>query len=223
MKSKLLLFINILLISIGLTFTFSPQINSYIIEKRIITNVSNTEAIPPKILQENLKTDSEFDFDSISEISPSQTFFAIEEVDDDFLLGRLLIPSIDLNISVYNGVTNSILNVGVGTMRPNLQMGKGNFPIAGHYASNKKVLFGNLTSVDIDDSIYLTDNETVYEYRVYDTKVVDPTETEWIQDEVSNERGKPVVSLMNCYYIDGKRTDNRYFVLAELFDTYDLD
>lgn len=212
---------SILLILIGLIFVFLPTISSYVIEHRTAENVTLVEEVASETLQENLDSESEFDFDSILEISPSQTFLASNQIDESLLIGKLLIPSIDLNLALYNGVSNEILHAGVGTMRPNLEMGKGNFPIAGHYASNKNALFGNLTSVAIGDSVYLTDNDQLYEYKVYDTKIVEPTEIEWIQEDIAEEHGEPIISLMNCYYVDGKNTDKRYFVFAELVDSYD--
>lgn len=221
MKNKILSLLSILLILSGIGLIFLPTISSYVIEKRTAENVTLVEKIPAERLQANLESESEFDFDSILEISPTQTFLASQKIDERLLLGQLLIPSIDLNLTLYNGVTNPILHAGVGTMRPDLEMGKGNFPIAGHYARNDKALFGGLTSVAIDDAVYLTDNDQLYEYRVYDTQIVDPTETEWIQDNISEKHGSPILSLMNCYYVDGKNTDKRYFVFAELVRTYD--
>lgn len=223
MKNKILSLLSILLIFAGITLIFLPTISSYVIERRTAENVTMVEEISAETLQANLESASEFDFDSILEISPSQTFLASNQIDESLLLGQLLIPSIDLNLTLYNGVSNSILHAGVGTMRPNLEMGKGNFPIAGHYASNKKALFGDLTSVAIGDSVYLTDNDQLYKYEVYDTKIVEPTEIEWIQDDIAGEHGDPIISLMNCYYVNGKNTDKRYFVFAELVDSYDAD
>ncbi len=219
-KNKLLTFFSILLILVGILILSLPWISSKVIEKRTIENAEQVESISAEKLQDNLKSEAEFDFDSILEISPSQTFSSSNTVDEDLILGKLLIPSIDLNLTLYNGVTNEILHAGVGTMRPGLQMGEGNFPIAGHYSRNKDALFGNLTAVELGDSVYLTDNDQVYEYQVYDTKVVKPTELEWIADQVAEEHGESVISLMNCYYVDGKYTDNRFFVFGELVDSY---
>lgn len=223
MKNKFISFLSILLVLAGLTLFWLPQISSRVIDKRTEENAVFVEEIPAETLQENLTSESTFDFDSILEVSPSQTFLGSKEIDERLLLGRLFIPSIDLNLAVYNGVTYSILHAGVGTMRPNLEMGKGNFPIAGHYASNKNTLFGDLTSVAIGDSVFLTDNDQLYEYKVYDTKIVEPTEIEWIQDDISEKQREPIISLMNCYYVDGKNTDKRYFVFAELVDSYPAD
>lgn len=223
LKNKFLSLLSVILVLVGLILMFLPKLNTYVVEKRTAKNVTAVEMISPETLQANLESEAEFDFDSILEISPSQTFLSSSAIDKSLILGRLTIPSIDLNLVVYNGVTNSILLQGAGTMRPNLKMGEGNFPIAGHYTRNKKTLFGDLISVNIGDLIYLTDNEKMYEYKVYDTTIVDPSETELIEDEIAEERGKPIISLMNCYYVDGKNTDKRYFVFAELIDFYDLD
>lgn len=219
-KNKLLTIFSIFLIFVGVIILSLPRISSKIIEKRTKDNAEQVENISAEKLQNNLETEAEFDFDSILEISPSQTFSSSNTIDEDLILGKLLIPSIDLNLTLYNGVTNEILHAGLGTMRPDLQMGEGNFPIAGHYSRNKDALFGNLTAVELGDSVYLTDNDQVYEYQVYDTKVVKPTELEWITDQVAEEHGESVISLMNCYYVDGKYTDNRFFVFGELVDSY---
>lgn len=223
MKNQLCSLFSVLLILAGLTLIFLPNLSSRVIEKRTEENALVVEEVLAETLQANLASESEFDFDSILEVSPSQTFLAAKEIDDNLLLGQLLIPSIDLNLAVYNGVTNSILHAGVGTMRPNLEMGQGNFPIAGHYASNKNALFGDLISVAIGDLVYLTDNDQLYEYQVYETKIVEPTEIEWIQEDIAEKNGEPILSLMNCYYVDGKNTDKRYFVFAELVDSYDAE
>lgn len=212
--------LSIFLIIAGLTIIFLPRISSQFIEKRTRENVEEVKNISAENLQNNLDTETSFDFDSIREISPSQTFSSSNDIDENLILGRLFIPSIDLNLTVYNGVTNKILHAGLGTMRPNLEMGKGNFPIAGHYSRNKEALFGNLTAVKSGDLVYLTDNEKVYEYEVYETKVVEPNEIHYIDDEIAEEHGESTISLMNCYYVDGKYTDKRFFVFGELADSY---
>lgn len=220
-KQRFLSILSTLLITAGILLLLSPRLTSWWIDYHSNQNVAATEEMSAQSLQDNLKRESDFDFDAIEEISPTGALSNGNTVDESLIVGRLFIPSIDLNLTVYNGVNNQILNAGVGTMRPDLTMGEGNFPIAGHYASTKNVLFADLTSVSMDGAIFLTDNEKTYEYRVYNTKIVDPSEIEWIYDEVSEERGKPVLSLMNCYYVDGKNSGDRYFVFAELVDVQD--
>lgn len=217
-KKSLLSILSTLLIVGGILLILSPQITTWWVGRQSTNNAVMTEEVSAEALQENLERESEFDFDAINEISPTGVLLDGSSVDENLMIGRLVIPSIELNLTVYNGVTNDILNAGVGTMRPDLKMGEGNFPIAGHYAHNKNVLFGDLYSIEIGDAIYLTDNDKVYEYQVYDTRVVEPTEVEWIYDEVAEEHGSPIISLMNCFYVDGVNTDDRYFVFGELVD-----
>lgn len=219
MKKKF--FISFLLLAVGLFLAFLPKVGLNVTENRTEENAVIAEQIQSETLQANIKLDSEFDYDSILEIDPTQTLLNYEQADKNLIIGRLLIPSIDLNLSVYNGVSNPILNSGLGTMKPNLEMGNGNFPIVGHYSSDKEILFGGLYDINMGDLIYLTDNKNIYEYKVYDTKVVNPDEIEWIEDSVAEKHGKQIISLMNCYYVDGENTGKRYFVFAELINTYE--
>jgi len=214
-------FISFLLLAVGLFLAFLPKVGLNVTENRTEENAVIAEQIQSETLQASIKLDSEFDYDSILEIDPTQTLLNYEQADKNLIIGRLLIPSIDLNLSVYNGVSNPILNSGLGTMKPNLEMGKGNFPIVGHYSSDKEILFGVLYDINMGDLIYLTDNKNIYEYKVYDTKVVNPDEIEWIEDSVAEKHGKPIISLMNCYYVDGENTGKRYFVFAEFINMYE--
>ena len=238
-KVKFLRLLSYLAVFVGLFLLVLPQLNRFRIDNRVKKYNAVAEEMSATDMQNNINSKTSFDFDSIEEISPSDTLMSPDLIDlnsiipsgtlmspdlinQNLIIGRLYIPSIDLNLTVFNGVSNSILLAGLGTMRPGLTMGQGNFPIAGHYSANSDTLFGNLISVEIGDKIYLTDNEKIYEYKVYETRIVDATEVKWIEDTVAKEHGKPIISLMNCYYIDGQNTGDRYFVFGELIEISDL-
>lgn len=221
-KVNFLRLLSYLIVFLGLLLLVLPQLNQFRIDNRTKKNNAVAEEISATDMQNNINSETSFDFDSIEEISTSGTWLSSELIDQNLIIGRLYIPSIDLNLTVFNGLSNSILHAGLGTMRPGLTMGQGNFPIAGHYSADSDILFGNLISVEIGDKIYLTDNAKIYEYEVYETRIVDVTEVEWIENTVAKEHGKPVISLMNCYYIDGQNSGDRYFVFGELIETSDL-
>ncbi len=210
-----------LLILIGIVLLLLPRINQRMIGNRSEKNVQVAQEMPAETLQTNLDNEASFDFEAIEEITTSGTWLSPEYIDSSLIIGQLYIPSIEINVTVFNGVSNDILHAGVGTMRPDLTFGEGNIPIAGHYSQDPSILFGNLTAVEMGDAIYLTDNEHVYEYEVYETKVVEPTEVQWIQEDVATAHGQPIISLMNCYYVDGVRTDDRFFVFGELVEVHD--
>lgn len=223
MKNRLLRILSFALILTGIILLALPMINQKKIGDRTANNYEVTLDMSADTLKDNMKTETSFDFDSIEEISTSGTWLSPEYIDPSLMIGRLYIPSIDVNVTVFNGITNDILHAGVGTMRPGLTMGEGNFPIAGHYSHDPSIIFGDLTSVVAGDKIYLTNNETIYEYEVYDTKVVKPNEVHWIEDKVAEEHGKPVISLMNCYYVNRQNTGDRFFVFGELVDSYPME
>ena len=221
-KVKFLRLLSYLVVFVGLFLLVLPQLNQFRIDNRAKKNNAVAEEISATDMQNNINSKTSFDFDSIEEISTSGTWLSPDLIDQNLIIGRLYIPSIDLNLTVFNGLSNSILHAGLGTMRPGLTMGQGNFPIAGHYSADSDILFGNLISVEIGDQIYLTDNEKIYEYKVYETRIVDVTEVKWVENTVAKEHGKPIISLMNCYYIDGQNSGDRYFVFGELIEISDL-
>lgn len=221
-KVKFLRLLSYLVVFVGLFLLVLPQLNQFRIDNRAKKNNAVAEEISATDMQNNINSKTSFDFDSIEEISTSGTWLSPDLIDQNLIIGRLYIPSIDLNLTVFNGLSNSILHAGLGTMRPGLTMGQGNFPIAGHYSADSDILFGNLISVEIGDKIYLTDNEKIYEYKVYETRIVDATEVKWVENTVAKEHGKPIISLMNCYYVDGQNTGDRYFVFGELIEISDL-
>lgn len=221
-KVKFLRLLSYLVVFVGLFLLVLPQLNHFRIDNRAKKNNAVAEEISATDMQNNMNSKTSFDFDSIEEISTSSTWLSPDLIDQNLIIGRLYIPSIDLNLTVFNGLSNSILHAGLGTMRPGLTMGQGNFPIAGHYSADSDILFGNLISVEIGDKIYLTDNEKIYEYKVYETRIVDVTEVKWVENTVAKEHGKPIISLMNCYYIDGQNSGDRYFVFGELIEISDL-
>lgn len=225
-KNRWLRLLSYSLIIVGIILIALPKINHSRIGTRVNKNYEVALEMDSETLKENIDAEATFDFSAIDEISTTGTLLSTDEIDPSLIIGRLYIPSISVNLTLYNGLTNNILLAGVGTMRPHLKMGEGNFPVAGHYTygtPESNLLFTDLTSVEIGDLIYLTNNETIYEYEAYDTKVVEPSDTQWIEDAVAVEHGQPVISLMNCYFVDDVDTGKRYFVFGELVDSYPVE
>lgn len=159
----------------------------------------------------------EYNFKDIEEISPSKTYLALEERDYEDIIGQLVIPSVDINVALFEGISKEKLWKGVSTMKENQVMGQGNYSIAGHYGINDE-LFYNLADLEIGEEIRLTDKDKIYVYRVVERLLVDPSETYMIGDSRADGRNA-IISLMSCYYEDGKNTGKRLFVVGELEKT----
>jgi len=119
------------------------------------------------------------------------------------------------------GLSDTNLMAGAATMRADQSFGEGNFPLAGHYMKNKDLLFGSLMDIELDTVVYISNGEKVYEYEIYETAVVLDTQIEMISDDKADEVGKPVISLMTCYF--SSKTGKRFFAMGELVDEYEID
>ena len=85
----------------------------------------------------------------------------------------------------------------------------------------KDLLFGSLMDIEIGSKVYVADGDKIYEYQIYDTLVVPDTAMEMLSDDKSDERDKPIISLMTCYF--SSKTGKRFFALGELVDEYPME
>lgn len=104
-------------------------------------------------------------------------------------------------------------------MRPNIVMGKGNYSLAGHYMKDNQ-LFGGLLNIEEGTIVKITNKKIIYEYKIYDTQIVADTALYMLNDDRAEKRGKPIISLMTCYYTSNGK---RFFALGELVNEYPYD
>lgn len=199
------------------------EIKNKEIESNINESLNVLNDLSHEDIKKNISKEGEYDYSAIDNIDLSNIEKINKEEIKSLASGRLIIPSVNINLPIFNGITNKTLSNGVGIMQANSKMGEGNFALAGHYSRRKNNLLNRLADAEIGSKIQVTDNHRIYEYIIYDTKTVEPTETEWIKDEVAYEHGKPILSLMNCNYKNGKNTGYRYFVFAELSSIKNID
>ncbi|RPJ98057.1 hypothetical protein EH11_04137 [Bacillus subtilis] len=111
----------------------------------------------------------------------------------DDVLGKVKIPSVSIELPILNGATEENLKVGATTLRENQKMGKDNYSLAGHHMKKEDLLFGRLDEIEIDDSIYLTDYQFIYQYQVSNKELVDDTQIEILEDHGFQE-----ITLFTC-------------------------
>lgn len=113
---------------------------------------------------------------------------------------RLIIPSLNLNLSVIPGyydpatgnwtLTKTNVQFATPTVQPNNQAG--NTFIYGHALNN---LFGSLPKLQAGAvAMVQTDNGHTFYYTLSSTKVVDPSDT----NAVFGYTGKPILTLQTC-------------------------
>jgi LPXTG-site transpeptidase (sortase) family protein len=129
---------------------------------------------------------------------------------------RLILPSIGVNAEIIDGRDVYVIgkNQGVWRETNNIDPTKdGNIVIAGHrflYTANNGGYFYNLPELKLGSKIYVRWKDTVYEYEVYNTKTVLPTQVD-IRDKDPKVSKK--LTMYTCYPLGS--TAKRYVVEAK--------
>lgn len=121
------------------------------------------------------------------------------------------IPKIGIELPVYYGDTLEILKKGVGHSSGSYFPGEGGSII--YMGHNSKNVFRRFSELQIGNEIKVTTTYGEYNYKIYDMKLINETETDKlpIQDE------KEILMVYTCYPFNniGYATQ-RYVVYAEL-------
>ena len=134
------------------------------------------------------------------------------------VMGRLLIPSIDLDQSIRHGVEETVLKQGLGHVEgtslpipgPNT-----NTVIGGHRGLATAVGFTYLDRVEVGDYFYIETAGEIYPYKIISYEIIDPGQAE-VQPIIP---GKSYITLITCTPI-GLNTD-RIVVIGEYFPEVD--
>lgn len=185
------------------------------------------ETVDAEQLKNNHLEQGDIDFSSIDDVDLDNIRENAIAIDPSLMIAELTIPAVDLDIAVYKSLTNQTLLSGSAVMKHNMDLGEGNFSIAGHWGNPERgTYFAPLEYLEEGDVIRLTDKETIYEYIATDMKVVEPTAFYMLEDnqmQYYSDEADPIISLMRCYYVDGKDTGNRQFYIGVLNDSYPYD
>lgn len=112
-------------------------------------------------------------------------------------IGQIVIPKIDVNLPIYKGTDEEILQKGIGCMVEGSPLGSGrnaHSVLAGHRGLPHADLFLRLDELEIGDCFIVYVLEKELEYEVCCIQVIHPKETEVfrVQEE------KDLVSLVTC-------------------------
>jgi sortase A len=125
------------------------------------------------------------------------------------IVGRLLIPAVNLNVMVLEGTDPWTLNRAAGHIEGTALPGRtGNVGISAH----RDGYFRNLGSIGPGDEISIVTTENTYTYAVQSTEIVNPENV-----EVLSSSDQPVLTLVTCFpfYFVGD-APQRFIVKAQL-------
>lgn len=216
--------ISTLLIIIGFVFILAPFANSRIIRSRSNTTQKIVKEVTAEEIEENDNKEAIYEYEAIKDIEITSTISGTmdmkkEEINKN-IIGQIIVDDLNIDLPILKGVSNANLLIGAGTMVPDLVMGKGNYSLAGHYMKDG-LLFGKLLDIQIGTIVKLTNKKIVYEYIIYDTQIVPDTSFYMLNQNRAETKGKPIISLMTCYYTS--KNGKRFFALGELVKEYPYD
>lgn len=188
-KTWIIRIVAIILLIVGLGMIFNSQIRDIMVRQNQTTALKK---LNKETVKKNQKKEGMFDFSKVEEIDFGQvTKSRVKNTAD--AIGAIAVPSVNMYLPIMKGLSNDAMSTGGGTMRPDQVMGKGNYPLAGHYMTAKGVLFSPLENTKIGEKIYLTNLDKIYVYRIYMKKIVDPTAV-WLVDNTKQN----IVTLITC-------------------------
>lgn len=146
-------------------------------------------------IQKNNQVPGQYDYGAIRQNNLQDVAKARAQSQKIHVVGVIAMPAINMSLPISKGVTNVTLALSAATMRPNVQMGKGNYALAGHnMGSGSKVLFSPLYyHTKKGQMIYLSDLNRVYYYKVYQRKIISPTDV-----KVVNNTKRRIITLITC-------------------------
>ena len=184
-----------ILIVVGLLLVFSPTITKHLIS-------SYQPRVSKQAMANNNKKRGDFNYADVKRLSLANVAKARARAKDLNIVGEIAVPSNHIHIPIAKGINNTILALAAGTFRPDMQMGKGNYALAGHnMANHSKILFSPLYDyAKPGQKIYITNLNKVYTYKIYQRQIINPDRV----DVVKNTK-KPITTLITCDETGGHR------------------
>ena len=110
-------------------------------------------------------------------------------------IGAISIPKIGVQQTIYKGVQLRIFDYGVGYWPgTGLPGAGGNMVLGGHRTSGIRP-FRNIDQLQVGDTIAVTTESGVHQYRVSSSTIVDPIEGMWIL----GQSGSAKLTLFACH------------------------
>ena len=216
----------ILIFLVGLSVMLYPTVSDYVNQK----NQSRTVASYSEEVENLSDVDYQAYFDAADDYNrrlaeTPDAFYRPEEVSGytdtldvsgTGIMGYITIPKIGVELPVYHGTSDGVLQVAAGHLEgSSLPVGGAgtHAVISAHRGLPSAKLFTNLDELEVGDTFTITVLDRVLTYEVDQISIVLPTETDLLQPV----EGKDYVTLMTCtpyginthrLLVRGKRIEN---------------
>ncbi len=204
--------IRILILLIALSVLSYPVVSNYLYQKnqsRVITRY-NEEAVKlskseKEQMLEEARAYNEEMLGNIELLDPFSTkkkevnerYESILNVNGSGMMGYIRIPAIEVELPIYHGTSETVLQTGVGHFEGT------SFPVGGesthtvltgHRGLSSKILFTDIDKLKIDDVFYIKILDETFVYKIDQILTVLPEETK----ELSIVAGQDYATLVTC-------------------------
>lgn len=193
---------------------YLPSFENDIIENDVEENIieePEEEPIQEETQQEEQPQETqETQQQSTTPVKKSPTVKRTKKGTKYYLIGRIIIPKININYSIISECTNELMNYGITKFWGSDPNEVGNMVLVAHNYRNDGKYFSRLHYVTEGDTIQIKDlYDRTFTYKVYQTMIIDPNDTT-CTSQLTN--GNIECTLITCY----NKGTQRYAVKARL-------
>ena len=215
MKRKLSIILISLIFLSGLGIMLYPMISNAYMEYKQNSIIKNYDEVVKEMPKDTINEELEhardynklligtaivtdpFDPEAQKKLEQSSNYFNILNLDKKGLIGHIVIPKINVNLPIYHGTSEEVLQKGVGHLQNT------SFPVggesthsvlSGHTGLSSAKLFTDLDKLEEGNIFYIKTLGETFAYEVDQIKIVEPHET----SDLLIESGKDYVTLVTC-------------------------
>ena len=138
-----------------------------------------------------------FDPEAQKRLEKSSDYFNILNLDEKGLMGYIVIPKINVNLPIYHGTSEDVLQKGVGHLQ-NTSFpvgGEGTHAVlSGHTGLSSAKLFTDLDKLEEGELFFIEVLGEKLAYKIDQIKIVEPSET----SDLVIKSGEDYVTLVTC-------------------------
>lgn len=184
-------------------FWFSQQNQSYVVQEyddsleRMTAEQLAAEWERAQAYNAALSTSTLYDPFASGRDEMDAEYLSLLSINDNGVMCRVRIPKIDVDLPVYHGTSQMVLQKGVGHLEGSALPvgGEGTHAVlTGHTGLNDAKLFTDLTELAVGDEFYIQTLDQPLAYRVDQITVIEPTDTEALEPVA----GRDYVTLITC-------------------------
>lgn len=169
------------------------QVSPSIVDQRKMAHAYN-KALTSGV---NLEKNANVPTGTGSSIRSELDYSKILRANSEGMMGRIQVPGIEVDLPIYHGTSNAVLDKGAGHLEGS------HFPVGGkgtrsvitaHRGLANATMFTNLDRMKVGDLVNVEVFGEILSYAVIETKVIDPEDTETLRADPTRD----LVTLITC-------------------------